>query len=209
MTAEQQENGSGTEAAAQPKKRLWIAAIPLVIFLALAGIFMKQLADGGASSNIPSALIGKQAPEFTLEPVAGLNAADGTTMPGFSRADLEGKVSIVNVWASWCVPCRVEHPVLMELAKRDGLQLAGINYKDKTENALRFLGQLGNPFTRVGIDPRGKAAIDWGVYGVPETFIVGRDGTILHKHVGPLEGERYEKQFLPALEAALAGAPSS
>ena len=179
-----------------------MAAIPLILFLALAGIFLKQLAQGGGSRDIPSALIGRQAPEFTLQP---LQAPDGGAglVPGFSRSDLEGKVSIVNVWASWCVPCRVEHPVLLELSKSDAFELYGINYKDKPENALRFLGQLGNPFSRIGVDPRGSAAIDWGVYGVPETFIVAADGTILHKHVGPLTEEAMRTKFLPALDEAL------
>jgi cytochrome c biogenesis protein CcmG/thiol:disulfide interchange protein DsbE len=122
---------------------------------------------------------------------------------------LEGQVTIVNVWASWCAPCRIEHPVLMELSRRSGFAIAGINYKDQQQNALRFLGELGNPFSAVGVDPRGKAAIDWGVYGVPETFIVSADGSIVHKHVGPLTPESLERTFLPALEAALAGKPGS
>lgn len=195
-------------AAAGRMRSVLVAAIPLVVFLALAGIFLKQLAAGGGSRDIPSAMIGKQAPQFALEPLAGLTES-GTQVPGLSRADLDGKVSIVNVWASWCVPCRAEHPVLIELAKRGDFQLVGINYKDKPENALRFLGQLGNPFDRVGTDGKGSAVIDWGVYGVPETFIVGADGMIVHKHVGPLAEPALSGKFIPALEEAIARAKAA
>lgn len=199
-------DGTATRPAGADRIRsVVIALIPLAIFLGLAGIFLMQLAAGGGKSEIPSALIGRPAPQFALEPIAGLKQA-GADVPGLSRADLDGKVSVVNVWASWCGPCRIEHPLLMELAKRGDFQLVGINYKDQPENALRFLGALGNPFGRVGVDQKGAAVIDWGVYGVPETFIVGADGTILHKHVGPITGQSLQDSFLPALEKAIAGA---
>ena len=110
-------------------------------------------------------------------------------MPGLSGDDLKGGVTVVNVWASWCAPCRQEHPLLMDLAKNPAVRVVGINYKDNPENARRFLGALGNPFAAVGGDPSGRAAIDWGVYGVPETFVVGPDGAIRHKHIGPLTPE--------------------
>ena len=190
---------------ASRRRAVIIAAIPLLVFLALAGVFLKQLLSGGNTQDIPSALIGKSIPQFTLAPLEGLSGAAGP-VPGLGSDTLKGKVSIVNVWASWCAPCRQEHPLLMELAKTEGVQVTGINYKDKPENAVRFLGQLGNPFVAVGVDPRGSAAIDWGVYGVPETFIVGTDGTILHKHVGPLSPESLEGTFMPALQSALAKA---
>jgi len=199
------EETAGHSGAATRRRTLLVAAIPLLVFLALAGIFLKQLLYGGNTQEIPSALIGKSIPQFALAPLEGLSGPQGP-VPALDSAALKGKVSIVNVWASWCAPCRQEHPLLMELAGGEGYQVAGINYKDKSENALRFLGQLGNPFAAVGVDPRGSAAIDWGVYGVPETFIVGTDGTILYKHVGPLMPESMKASFMPALQAALAKA---
>jgi len=179
----------------------WIlAALPLIAFLALAGIFYKQLAAGGGSSDLPSALIGRDAPETMLEPLAGLTES-GEQVPSFSRALYEDRISLVNVWASWCAPCRQEHPLLVELGQDERVQIIGLNYKDKNANALRFLGQLGNPYDAIGVDPNGRGAIEWGVYGVPETFVVGPDGVILHKHVGPLTAEAVEASILPLIEA--------
>lgn len=194
------------EAGGSPRRtRRWIVAVlPLVLFLALAAIFMRQLLAGGDTSQIPSALIGKPVPQFSLAPLEGLSNPAGEPVPGLDGARFKGRVTIVNVWASWCAPCRIEHPLLMELARRDDATLVGINYKDQGPNALRFLGQLGNPFAEVGVDPRGVTAIDWGVYGVPETFIVAADGTIAYKHVGPLSEESLARKFLPELEKAIA-----
>jgi cytochrome c biogenesis protein CcmG/thiol:disulfide interchange protein DsbE len=125
-------------------------------------------------------------------------------MPGFSRADLlSGEVTVVNVFASWCVPCRQEHPVLMQM-RQAGIRLFGLNYKDDPENARRFLGGLGNPFSRVGVDPNGRGAIEWGVYGVPETFVVTGDGRIAYKFVGPLTPETFEAVLKPQIEKAKA-----
>lgn len=197
-----QEGGEAATPRGRGRSLIW-AVIPLLVFLALAAVFLKQLESGGNTHDLPSALIGKPAPQFTLAPLEGLRGLDGPT-PGLSSEMLAGKVSIVNVWASWCVPCRAEHPALVLLARDKRAQLVGINYKDNTGNALRFLGQLGNPFAAVGVDPRGTAAIDWGVYGVPETFIVAADGTIAFKHVGPLTEQSLTERFLPALEAAIA-----
>ncbi len=197
-----QESGKAAPPRGRGRSLIW-AAIPLVVFLALAAVFLKQLESGNNTHDLPSALIGKPAPQFTLAPLEGLRGPDGP-VPGLSSEMLAGKVSIVNVWASWCVPCRAEHPALVMLARDKRAQLVGINYKDNTGNALRFLGQLGNPFAAVGVDPRGTAAIDWGVYGVPETFIVAADGTIAFKHVGPLTEQSLKERFLPALEAAIA-----
>ena len=124
-------------------------------------------------------------------------------MPGLSNADLKGRITVVNVWASWCGPCRQEHPLLVELAEDPSIRLVGINQRDDPDNARRFLGALGNPFAAVGTDPKGRASIDWGVYGVPETFIVGPDGTIRHKHIGPLTPET-----MPAFKARLKPNPA-
>nr|WP_255616447.1 DsbE family thiol:disulfide interchange protein [Microvirga puerhi] len=175
-------------AAAAPRRRL-IFLLPVLVFVALAGLFVFRLGDGDPS-RIPSALIGKPAPTFALQPLEGLMAS-GKAVPGFSNEDLKGKVTVVNVWASWCAPCRQEHPLLVELAKDPTIRVVGINQKDNPDNARRFLGALGNPFSAVGVDPNGRASIDWGVYGVPETFIVGPDGTIRHKQIGPLTPENF------------------
>lgn len=193
------------DTATAPKRRIPVLVLlPVIVFSALAGLFLFQLTLGTDPSTIPSALIGKPAPESDLPPVARL-IKNGEQMEGFSRQDLLGKVSVVNIFASWCGPCRQEHPLLEELATRDGFQMIGINYKDKPQNARRFLGSLGNPYDRVGADANGRAAIEWGVYGVPETFIVGPDGLIRYKFIGPLSPESYEKTFLPELEKVLKG----
>lgn len=175
-----------------PRRSPWLYAIPLLMFAALAAVFAKGLFSGDAS-KVPSALIGKPAPAVTLAPLEGLQR-DGRPVPTFDMADLaKGRATIVNVFASWCAPCRVEHPFLVAMAeapavKQGKVALVGFNYKDEAENARRFLGALGNPYSAVGVDRAGRAAIDWGVYGVPETFLIGPDGRILEKHVGPLDG---------------------
>ena len=181
-----------------------VALLPLIVFGLLAVLFMMQLLSGKDTSQVPSALIGKAAPEFSLPAVPALIGEDGVPMPGFSRDDLLGTVSVVNVFASWCAPCRQEHPLLMDLAADGRAAVIGINYKDKPENARRFLGALGNPYDLVGADDRGRAAIDWGVYGVPETFIVDAQGTIRYKFIGPLAADTYRDVFLPELEKVLA-----
>jgi cytochrome c biogenesis protein CcmG, thiol:disulfide interchange protein DsbE len=146
----------------------------------------------GDPSRIPSALIGRSAPQTALRPLQGL-VREGVQVPGLDPAAFKGKVSIVNVWASWCVPCYDEAALLAELSKDTRLQLVGINYKDAPEDALRFLGRHGNPFGILGVDGNGRAAIEWGVYGVPETFVVGRDARIVYKLVGPLTPEKYRR----------------
>ena len=164
------------------RSRLWIAAIPVVGFAGLAAVFWRGLS--GNPSEVPSALIGKPVPDFTLP------AVDGLGVPGFDSAALKrGKVTLVNVWASWCGPCRIEHPLLMDLSKRGDIQLFGLNYKDEPENARRFLGTMGQPFAAVGADKEGRAAVDWGVYGVPETFVIDGQGLIRFKWIGPLTPE--------------------
>lgn len=165
--------------------------IPLLLFGGLALLFLIGLYQGDAS-KVPSALIGKPAPAITLAPLEGLQR-DGRPVPSFGMDDLRGRGTIVNVFASWCAPCRVEHPFLVALSEAPAVKagrvaLLGMNYKDEPENARRFLGALGNPFSAVGTDSAGRAAIEWGVYGVPETFVIGPDGRILEKHVGPIDG---------------------
>jgi cytochrome c biogenesis protein CcmG/thiol:disulfide interchange protein DsbE len=135
--------------------------------------------------------------------VAGL-LHDGKPLPGINAADFKGNVTLVNVWASWCVPCHDEVPQLEELAKEKRIRLVGINYKDQPDNARRFIGRYGNPFAAVGADPNGRAAIEWGVYGVPETFVVGRDGRIAYKLVGPITEQNLKAVVMPAIEKALA-----
>ena len=192
-------------ADASPGKRGFpvLVLLPLVVFMALAGLCMFQLLLGNDPQKIPSALIDKPAPEFSLAAVEGITR-DGSPVPGFSGKDLLGKVSVVNVFASWCIPCRDEHPLLEDLAGVEGIQLLGINYKDKPENARRFLGSLGNPYDRIGADTAGRAAIEWGVYGVPETFVIDKQGIIRYKFIGPLSPASYREVFLPELGKIIA-----
>jgi cytochrome c biogenesis protein CcmG/thiol:disulfide interchange protein DsbE len=153
---------------------------------------------------LPSALIGHPAPQTSLPPVPGLLRADGQPVPGLTTADFAGTVTVLNVWASWCIPCRDEAPVLMKLAGDKRIRLVGINYKDSPDNARRFLGRFGNPYVASGADANGRAGIEWGVYGVPENFIIGRDGRIAYKLVGPLTDENLAGVFKPEIEKALA-----
>lgn len=177
--------------------------LPLVLFALLAGLFLIRLFAGDAS-RIPSALIGKPAPTFNLPALDGLKDT-----PGLSTEDLrKGQVSIVNIFASWCVPCRQEHPVLMAMArdgalKEKGVEIYGLSYKDEPANALGFLREGGNPFQRVGVDPAGRTAIDFGVYGVPETFVIKGDGTIAYKFIGPLTPSAVATTLLPEIEKAM------
>ena len=177
------------------RSRLSLVLIPVVVFAAIAALFWKGLS--GEPSKIPSALINKPVPEFTLQAVPGVG------VPGLATADLKaGKVSVVNVWASWCAPCRIEHPLLTELARRNDIALVGINYKDAPENAARFLGTLGQPFAAIGMDSNGRTAVDWGVYGVPETFVVDGQGNIRYKHIGPLTPESITGSLAAEIEKA-------
>ncbi|MGI9366176.1 MAG: DsbE family thiol:disulfide interchange protein [Rhizobiaceae bacterium] len=171
--------------------RLLLLASPLVIFGALAAVFYFQLVSGKDTSELPSAFIGKPVPTFSLPPLEGLKV-DGEPVAGLSHEDLKGNITLVNIFASWCAPCRVEHPVLMKLAENPELTIVGINYKDQAENARRFLGALGNPYSRVGVDQKGRTAIEWGFYGIPETLLVGPDGVVHHKIVGPIDAKKFE-----------------
>jgi cytochrome c biogenesis protein CcmG, thiol:disulfide interchange protein DsbE len=165
-------------------RRRLLIALPLLGFMALAALFFRGL-ESGDPSRLPSALIGRPAPNLSLPALEGL-MHENAQVPGLDPANFQGRVTLVNVWASWCIPCRSEHPQLERLAADRRFQLVGINYKDSAENARRFLGRYGNPFVAVGVDSAGRAAIEWGVYGVPETFLIGRDGRVLYKHVGPI-----------------------
>jgi cytochrome c biogenesis protein CcmG/thiol:disulfide interchange protein DsbE len=190
-------------AAKKSLARYALPLIPLAVFLGFAAVAGKMLYDqdvnGRDVSAIPSALIGKKAPSLALPPLEGSNTAALTT------AAIAGKLTLVNVFASWCVPCRQEHPILKELTNDSRLTIVGINYKDRNDNALRFLGELGNPYKAIGVDPNGKAAIDWGVYGIPESYLVAPDGTILYKKVGPFDERSLTQDLMPAIERASAG----
>jgi cytochrome c biogenesis protein CcmG/thiol:disulfide interchange protein DsbE len=174
--------------------RIALFLIPLAVLVALIALFAANIDRD--PNFVPSALLNKPAPDFTLPPIEGTSGK-----PGFGAADFRGQVTLVNVFASWCIPCRDEHPLLMELA-RNGVIIFGINEKDAAENARKFLQDLGDPYTRIGADVSGRAAIEWGVYGVPESFVINPEGIITYKHVGPLTRKSIEEGLIPALTAA-------
>jgi cytochrome c biogenesis protein CcmG/thiol:disulfide interchange protein DsbE len=187
-----------SEAETPRRRPRLLVFLPLAVFAGLAAVFMVQLFSGRDVSEIPSALIGQPAPPTKLAPL------DGTGLPGIDSGLFEGRVTVLNVWASWCVPCREEQPALMALSADRRFELAGLNYKDSTANAVAFLSGSGNPYSQIGVDPSGRAGIDWGVYGVPETFVIGRDGRIAFKHVGPLTADSLKAELMPEIEKALA-----
>jgi cytochrome c biogenesis protein CcmG/thiol:disulfide interchange protein DsbE len=187
-----------TDVTRERRARRFAPALPLLIFAVLAGLFWYAL-HSGDPSRLPSALVGKPVPEFDLPLLEGL-LANGEPVPGFASTDLaEGEPTIVNVFASWCAECQIEHPLLMALGAKPGVRLYGIDYKDDAASARRFLGRHGNPYARVGIDPSGRTAIDFGVYGVPETYVVSGDGKIAYRHVGPLTEQAINEKILPLL----------
>jgi cytochrome c biogenesis protein CcmG/thiol:disulfide interchange protein DsbE len=143
--------------------------------------------------EVPSPLIGKPAPTFSLPTVADAAKSVGT-------GDLRNQVTLVNVWASWCVSCRQEHPLLVELSRKGTVPIYGLNYKDTRPDALRWLAALGNPYVASAFDEDGRVGIEWGVYGVPETFVIDRQGIIRHKHTGPVTPEAWEKTLLPLIQ---------
>ncbi len=165
--------------------------IPIAIFLGLAVVLGWGLTRN--PKEIPSALIGKPVPEFALPPVGGRTL-------GLSSADLKGEVSLVNVFASWCTACRYEHPLFLRLQAEGSVPIHGLNYKDKPADAAQWLDTLGDPYTRTGADRDGRVAIDWGVYGVPETFVVSAEGRIVHKHIGPVTEKDLTETILPLIE---------
>lgn len=181
--------------------RRLLIALPLVLFIGLVVAFVFRLGNDDPS-RLPSALIGRPAPATVLPALDGLKV-DGAAVPGLTPEALSGHVSVVNVWASWCVPCHDEAPLLDALHADKRFRIIGINYKDVADNARRFLGRYGNPFDAVGVDANGRAAIEWGVYGVPETFIVGRDGKIAFKLVGPITIDNVDSVLKREIEKAL------
>jgi cytochrome c biogenesis protein CcmG/thiol:disulfide interchange protein DsbE len=178
-------------------KRL-LFAIPLVVAAIIGGFALWGLSGGRDPGAIPSALISQPVPAFELEPIEGV----GT--PGLSAADLKGQgLTLVNVFASWCGPCRAEHPILTRMGEEQGLRIVAINYKDKADAAAEWLDELGNPYERIGWDYSGRAGIEWGVTGVPETFIVDADGIVVYRFPGPVVGDG-RRRFQEALDKAKA-----
>lgn len=186
---------AGTE---PPRRLTWLVA-PLFVFLAVAAMFAFALRSGDPS-RLPSALIGKPVPKSEFASVEGL-VEGAQPVAGFTSADLaKGELSIVNFWASWCRECVEEHPLLTELSQKSGVAVYGVNYKDNAEAARRYLGRYGNPYRAVGTDAAGRAAIDWGVYGMPETFLINGRGEFVYKYVGPITAEALTTKILPAIE---------
>ena len=177
-----------------------IRILPLAVFAALVAVFavyLWQIGPGGKQiAELPSVMIDKPAPTFALKPL------EGAGLPGFANDELKGHITLVNFFASWCVPCRVEHPVLMRLAK-EGVQIWGIAYKDKKEDALRFLAENGTPYQRIGVDDIGRTFIDFGAYGVPETFIIDAEGRIRYREAGPISPAPVEEKFRAALKRVM------
>ncbi|MBI2719002.1 MAG: DsbE family thiol:disulfide interchange protein [Rhizobiales bacterium] len=190
--AEQLSANPSTPPDVRVARRRLLLALPATGFVALAGLFAVGL--GRDPSLLPSTLIGKKVPEFELPPVKGRTL-------GLSSKNLVGEVSLVNVFASWCVACRQEHPVFMELTRKKLVPLHGLNYKDAPDDAAQWLNTMGDPYTRIGADLNGRVAIDWGVYGVPETFVVGADGTIAYKHIGAVTEQVLGQTIMPLVES--------
>lgn len=190
-----------TNDSANARRRHFIVLVPLLGFLALAALFYFAL-NSGDPSLIPSVLIGHPAPHTNLPPVAGLYR-DGKPVPGIDATSFKGPVTVVNVFASWCVPCHDEAPLLMQLAQDTRFRLVGLNYKDEPADARRFLGRYGDPYVAAGADTSGRAAIEWGVYGVPETYVIGRDGRIAYKLIGPITADNLDSVLKPQIEKAL------
>jgi cytochrome c biogenesis protein CcmG/thiol:disulfide interchange protein DsbE len=184
------------------RRRRALVLLPLVLFLGLAALFLFRL-FAGDPSLLPSPLIGHPAPQTALPPVAGLER-NGAPLPGLDPANFKGAVTVINVWASWCVPCRDEAPLLLQLSQDNRFRLVGINYKDDADNARRFVARFGNPFAAAGADDSGRAGIEWGVYGVPETFVIGSDSKIAYKLVGPITADNIDSVLKPQIEKALA-----
>lgn len=188
-------------------RRSWLIVLPAIVFATIALLFAFALKKGDPG-KLPSALIGKMAPQLALPPLEGL-IDGGVAVPGWAGSDLKsGDPVVVNFFASWCVPCVQEHPYLLQLRQQTGVRILGVNYKDPPPGGRRFLGRYGNPYAAVGVDDNGRVAIEWGVYGMPETFVVDGTGRIVLKHVGPITADVLAKSIVPAVNAArIAGQP--
>lgn len=172
----------------------FLLLLPVLLFFALAGAFLWGLGPDRNPRQVPSALIDKDVPQFELPSV------DGLDIPGLKTADLKEQVTLVNFFASWCIPCRVEHPLLMDLAKDGKVRLVGVNYRDKPEDAVAWLDELGNPYSRIGADLNARTGIDWGVSGVPETFLIDPSGRIRYQQIGPIQANVLNETLLPMIE---------
>jgi cytochrome c biogenesis protein CcmG, thiol:disulfide interchange protein DsbE len=170
---------------------MWRYLIPVGLLAALVIFFFVGL--GRDKETLPSPLIGKPAPQFSLPSVGG-------NVPTVSSSDFVGRPYVLNVWATWCVGCREEHEALLEIASRGEVPIVGLNWKDEMQLAQQWLQQLGNPYVATAFDEEGRVAIDWGVYGAPETFLIDASGKVIHKHVAPLSVEIWEREFLPLLK---------
>jgi len=185
-----------TPEKAPPARRRFLFILVPTAFAILASILAWELVTGSANKNkLPSALIDKAIPQFELDPLPGSEV-------GLSSLDIEqGGVSLVNVFASWCGPCRIEHPLLMEIAKLNLVPIWGLNYKDQPADAVRWLQELDNPYSQIGSDLSGRVGIDWGVYGVPETFVIDSEKRIVYKHIGVLTRIDWEEKIRPLIES--------
>ncbi len=186
----------------RPRIRL-VVLLPLIAFAIISAFFVWGLMKGNPR-YIPSVLIGKPAPTFDLPPLPGAKTLEGKPVPGLSSKDLKTipGIKMVSFFASWCVSCRQEHPFLMELARRKVIPIVGIAYKDAPEKSLAWLDELGNPYSRIGVDRQGRTGIDFGVYGIPESFFIDERGVIVYKYTGPLSPTAWEKDVIPALKKA-------
>ena len=196
------EKGVPRPSAAAPRSSHYLSwvAIPLAVFAVLVALFAFAL-NSGDPSQLPSALIGKPVPHMEFPALEGLMDA-GLPVPGFTSADLKGRVSVVNFWAAWCTECAGEQELLLQLKARTGIPIYGVDYKDDAVAARRFLGRYGNPFKAVGTDKGGRSAIEWGVYGMPEMFVINAKGEIAYKHVGPITPDSLETKLIPAIAQA-------
>jgi cytochrome c biogenesis protein CcmG, thiol:disulfide interchange protein DsbE len=194
-------SATASEGPSKVKRSIFVL-LPLLVFIALAVLFYAGLHEGDPSL-LPSALIGKHMPKTDLPPVEGL-LRDGKAVPGLTDATFKDKVTLLNVWASWCIPCHDEVPFLEALSHDKRIQLVSINYKDAAADARRFLGRYGNPYAASGADRSGRESINWGVYGVPETYVIDRAGIIIYKLVGPIDGRNLQSTLEPQIKKALA-----
>lgn len=186
----------GSDPPSRARQFSLLAFVPVIVAVAIGAAFYRGLQT--RTDTLPSALIGSPVPDFVLPPIEG-------RQDGLATADLRGQVSLVNVWASWCVPCRAENPLLVELAMRGTVPIYGLNYKDKARDALAFLSELGDPFTRIGADTAGRVSIDWGIYGVPETYVIDAAGRIAYRQVGPITHRILAEDILPVVARLQAG----